>query len=46
MNNEKKRTKEERDLLNRTKVFAKVQTAQDYENFADGLLCKSLSSCE
>lgn len=37
--NERKRTKEERDLINRTKVFARVQTAEDAEVFVDGLLC-------
>ncbi|KAK4054328.1 Transcriptional adapter ada2 [Microbotryomycetes sp. JL221] len=36
--NERKRTKEERDLIQRTKVFARVETAQDHEDFVDGLL--------
>ncbi|ORY89651.1 hypothetical protein BCR35DRAFT_317170 [Leucosporidium creatinivorum] len=36
--NERKRTKEERDLITRTKVFARVQTAEDAEVFVDGLL--------
>lgn len=43
--NERKRSKEERDLVNRTKVFARIQTAQDHESFVDGLLCKSPFTC-
>ncbi|GAA5861218.1 hypothetical protein JCM1840_003119 [Sporobolomyces johnsonii] len=35
---ERKRSKEERDLITRTKVFARIQTAQDHEEFVDGLL--------
>ncbi|KAJ3280715.1 Transcriptional adapter ada2, partial [Blyttiomyces sp. JEL0837] len=35
---EKKRSKEEKDLLNRTRVFAKLQTADDFDTFMDGLL--------
>ena len=38
---ERKKTKEERDLVLRTKVFSRIQTAQDHEEFVDGLLCKS-----
>ncbi|KAJ3076843.1 Transcriptional adapter ada2 [Podochytrium sp. JEL0797] len=34
---EKKRTKEDRDLMNRIRVFAKLQTASDFEEFALGL---------
>ncbi|KAK9766378.1 Transcriptional adapter ada2, partial [Basidiobolus ranarum] len=36
--NERKRTKEERDLINKTKVFARLQTADDYEKFLAGLI--------
>ncbi|KAK4705981.1 transcriptional adapter 2-alpha, partial [Phenoliferia sp. Uapishka_3] len=36
--NERKRPKEERDLILRTKVFARIQTADDHEEFVDGLL--------
>ena len=36
--NERKRPKDERELLNRVKAFARVQTAADYEVFVDGLL--------
>ncbi|GAA5993345.1 hypothetical protein JCM10908_001439 [Rhodotorula pacifica] len=35
---ERKRSKEERDLITRTKVFARIQTSQDYEDFVEGLL--------
>ncbi|KAK4054111.1 Transcriptional adapter ada2 [Microbotryomycetes sp. JL201] len=40
--NERKKTKEERDLIQRTKVFARVQTAQDHEDFVDGLLYETM----
>lgn len=36
---ERKRPKDERELLNRVKAFARVQTAADHEVFVDGLLC-------
>lgn len=36
---ERKRSKEERDLITRTKVFARIQTAQDHEDLVEGLLC-------
>ncbi|KDE07613.1 Transcription coactivator [Microbotryum lychnidis-dioicae p1A1 Lamole] len=36
--NERKRTKEERDLILRAKPYAKIQTALDHETFVDGLL--------
>lgn len=42
--NERKRSKEERDLINRTKVFARIQTAQNHESFVDGLLCELLDT--
>ncbi|TGZ85401.1 transcriptional adaptor 2 [Ascodesmis nigricans] len=35
---EKKRTKEERDLLNKAKPFAKMMRKPDYDTFSDGLL--------
>jgi transcriptional adapter 2-alpha len=38
---EKKRGKEEAGLVNRYKVFAKMQTAEDFEVLIDGLICKS-----
>ncbi|KAJ3209305.1 Transcriptional adapter ada2 [Dinochytrium kinnereticum] len=38
INNEKKRPKEEKDLLNRIRVFAKMQTADDFDKFTEGLL--------
>lgn len=38
---ERKRPKEERDLINRVKVFARIQTAADQEAFIDGLICES-----
>jgi transcriptional adapter 2-alpha len=39
---EKKRPKEEREIFNRYKVFAKLQTAEDFEVLVDGLICESL----
>lgn len=44
--NERKRPKDERELLNRVKAFARVQTAADYEVFVDGLLRASLCAAE
>ncbi|KAL1915166.1 uncharacterized protein VTP21DRAFT_7647 [Calcarisporiella thermophila] len=35
---EKKRTKEERDLFNRLRPYSRVQTAGDFQKFVDGLL--------
>ncbi|KAJ1719695.1 Transcriptional adapter ada2 [Coemansia erecta] len=35
---EKKRPKDERDLLNKIKVFARMQTREDFDEFATGLL--------
>ncbi|KAJ2718866.1 Transcriptional adapter ada2 [Coemansia sp. Benny D115] len=35
---EKKRPKDERDLLNKIKVFARMQTAEDFDDFSTGLL--------
>jgi transcriptional adapter 2-alpha len=36
---DKRRTKDERDFLTKFKPFAKLQTAQDNEDFMDGLIC-------
>ncbi|EJD02636.1 uncharacterized protein FOMMEDRAFT_28357 [Fomitiporia mediterranea MF3/22] len=36
--NEKKRPKEEKDMVQRLKPLAKLQTSQDYDNFVDGIL--------
>lgn len=35
---EKKRTKEERDLINRIKPFARVMTPKDFEEFSESML--------
>ncbi|GAA5890767.1 hypothetical protein JCM6882_000651 [Rhodosporidiobolus microsporus] len=35
---ERKRSKEERDLITRAKVFSRIQTAVDHEEFVDGML--------
>ncbi|KAI9341967.1 hypothetical protein BDR26DRAFT_918149 [Obelidium mucronatum] len=35
---EKKRTKEERDLYNRIRVFSRLQTSADMDDFTEGLL--------
>ena len=35
---DKKRTKEERDLLMKSKPFARLMNKRDYEEFSDGLL--------
>jgi len=36
--NDKKRTKDERDLLNKPKPFARIMNKKDYDDFAEGLL--------
>ncbi|TPX38235.1 hypothetical protein SmJEL517_g00210 [Synchytrium microbalum] len=36
-NQEKKRTKDEKDLLQKIRVYAKMQTAEDFDNFVEGL---------
>ncbi len=41
--NERKRPKDERELIQRYKVFAKMQTAEDFEVLIEGLICGSLS---
>ena len=38
---DKKRGKEEKEILNRVKVFSRLQTSHDHEEFANGLLCES-----
>ncbi|KAG8933840.1 Transcriptional adapter ada2 [Tulasnella sp. 418] len=35
---DRKRSKEERDFINKHKPFAKLQTAEDFDTFIDGLL--------
>ncbi|GAA6044771.1 hypothetical protein JCM8097_002882, partial [Rhodosporidiobolus ruineniae] len=35
---ERKRNKDERDLVTRAKPFSRIQTAVDHEEFVDGLL--------
>jgi transcriptional adapter 2-alpha len=35
---ERKRSKEEKDLFNRTRVFAKLQTGTDFDRLMDGLI--------
>jgi transcriptional adapter 2-alpha len=39
---EKNKTKEEKDLVQRYKVFAKAQTAEDFEVLLNGLHCKRI----
>ena len=41
---EKKRPREEKDIVQRLKPLAKLQTADDYDNFVDGILCKSFDT--
>lgn len=41
---EKKRVKEEKDIVQRLRPFARLQTAEDYEVFAADILCKVLST--
>ncbi|KAG5439092.1 hypothetical protein PCANB_001390 [Pneumocystis canis] len=36
--NEKKKTKDEKELINRIKAFARLQNASDYDAFVEGLL--------
>lgn len=36
---EKKRPKEEKDIVHRLRPFARLQTAEDYEAFAADMLC-------
>jgi transcriptional adapter 2-alpha len=37
---EKKRSKEEKDILHRLRPFARLQTAEDYEAFSADILCQ------
>ena len=37
---EKKRPKEEKEIAQRLKPLAKLQTAEDYDQFVDGILCQ------
>ncbi|KAJ7905241.1 hypothetical protein B0H14DRAFT_2659510 [Mycena olivaceomarginata] len=37
---EKKRPKEEKDIIHRLRPFARLQTAEDYESFSADILCK------
>jgi transcriptional adapter 2-alpha len=36
---EKKRPKEEKDIVHRLRPFARLQTAEDYEVFSTDILC-------
>lgn len=36
---DKKRQKEEREFVHKFRPFAKLQTAEDYEEFVNGMLC-------
>ena len=36
---DKKRPKEERETLHRIRPFARLQSSEDYENFAADILC-------
>ena len=36
---EKKRQKEEREIVQRLKPLAKLQTGQDFEDFVEGIIC-------
>lgn len=38
---EKKRPKEEKDIVQRLKPLAKLQTSEDYDAFVDGILCEA-----
>lgn len=42
--NDKKRSRDERELVHRYKPFAKLQTALDYEVMIEGLLCEPTDS--
>lgn len=37
---EKKRPKEEKDIAQRLKPLAKLQNAEDYDVFVDGIICR------
>lgn len=36
---EKKRAKEEKDIIHRLRPFARLQTAEDFEHFQADILC-------
>jgi hypothetical protein len=38
---DKKRLKEEKDIVHRLRPFARLQTAEDFEAFATDILCAS-----
>ena len=38
---DKKRPKEEKDILHRLRPFARLQTAEDFEQFQADILCAS-----
>lgn len=38
---EKKRPKEEKDIVQRLRPFARLQTAEDFEVFTADILCKN-----
>lgn len=40
---EKKRPKEEKDIVHRLRPFARLQTAEDYEVFSADMLCMSIN---
>ena len=40
---DKKRTKEEKDILHLLRPFARLQTAEDFEQFQADILCASRS---
>jgi len=37
---DKKRPRDEREIVNRLRPFARLQTAEDYEAFAADMYCK------
>ena len=41
---DKKRPKEEKDILHRLRPFARLQTAEDFEIFSSDILCRFLES--
>jgi len=36
---DKKRQKEEREFVHKFRPYAKLQTAEDYDEFVNGMLC-------
>ena len=40
---DKKRPKEEREFVHKFRPYAKLQTAEDYEEFVNGMLCVSFT---